>query len=518
MNRQNQWLFEAPASFEAASYTLSEYYSNSEWEGERGLQEASPYGLGEKEWEQVPISSPRGQSIRETIAGFSRYSNAIPPQEKVKIARIAQMIVQSYRSGQPIRTVRLVGHADRDVQRGANFEKKISGDRALAVQQALIRTINNHAISSQIGWQRVPTGASQLIVKNPTAEQARSRNRRVEILLSISCGSLPIYSSLMSRSMLNSAIQLCGAPPVPTCRHPAPLQIATVNAAGIKFDVQVSAVAFNPFPRGVVQQIKSSTQQSVSKLRFSNHRIGVLQGCPAPIFVPAWKYEAALGFSGSLTPSDWEFGFIQNVQASRIIHVYSSGGGQMCSLQRVLDTLPGSSLPWCDSTNGLVGLDANNNAILEDSPFTIAQVKHPQKPSQELVQVCMDHVFRIWVAVRKRGNPPGKLILLAFKEIELKRTWERKLSADPLDLSAWIAFGGQKETRQLPGGAPNMPAPIVSGPTANSQASNCFQSVTGQKCETENLPQFMGDCVVGTDCPTVNQRRSVIPMVARRRS
>jgi outer membrane protein OmpA-like peptidoglycan-associated protein len=168
MNRQSQWLFEAPASPEAALYAHLEYYSLPEEEAE---------------WEQSPSSSSRGQTIRETIWGFSQYSHAIPPQEKAKILKLAQLIVQSYRSESPIRTVRLVGHADRDVQRGANFEKKISGDRALTVQQALMYAINNRAISSRISWQRVSRGVSQLIVKNPNTEKARSRNRRVGLLL-----------------------------------------------------------------------------------------------------------------------------------------------------------------------------------------------------------------------------------------------------------------------------------------------------------------------------------------------
>jgi outer membrane protein OmpA-like peptidoglycan-associated protein len=196
VNKQNQWLFEALPVAESASHSSNqEYYSNPEWGGEWELQKSNPYGLGEEEWERSPI-----QSVRETISGFSRYSNVIPPQERAKIARIAQMIVQSHRSGQPIRTVRLVGHADRDVQRGASFEKKISGDRAQSVKQALIDVINiqsNHitqisairsrgttsAIASLIHWQIEADGANQLVVHNPKTEQERVRNRRVQIIV-----------------------------------------------------------------------------------------------------------------------------------------------------------------------------------------------------------------------------------------------------------------------------------------------------------------------------------------------
>jgi hypothetical protein len=196
MNGQSQWLFEAPVTSEATLYTNP--YSNPEWETEWELQEINSYALGEEEWEQESASPSSEKAIRETISGFSRYSNAIPPQERAKIAKIAQVIVQSHRSGQPIRTVRLVGHADLDIQRGASFEKKISGDRALEVQKALIQAIdrygrktplppllsyasNNNSLASKITWQIVRAGANQLAIQNPRTEIERMRNRRVDI-------------------------------------------------------------------------------------------------------------------------------------------------------------------------------------------------------------------------------------------------------------------------------------------------------------------------------------------------
>lgn len=190
MNMQSQWLFEAPASSEATLHTHLEYYSLPE---------------GETEWEQSPSSSSRGQTIRETIGGFSRYSNAIPLQERPKILRLAQLIVQSYKSGSPIRTMRLVGHADRDVQRGANFERKISGDRALAVQKALIKVINNPRIASQIQWQRDAVGASQLVVTHPATEKDRQRNRRVEIIMIASEQKPPTVISDRWKSVIGGA-------------------------------------------------------------------------------------------------------------------------------------------------------------------------------------------------------------------------------------------------------------------------------------------------------------------------
>lgn len=150
-----------------------------QWE----LHQINPYASIEKEWERSPGSSPGQQVVRETISGFSRYSNAIPPQERPKILRIAKLIVQSFSSRQPIRTVQLVGHADRDLQRGANFEKKISGDRALQVKKQLIDSIGNPRIAARISWQIKAVGATQLAVPNSKTENDRRRNRRVDIFV-----------------------------------------------------------------------------------------------------------------------------------------------------------------------------------------------------------------------------------------------------------------------------------------------------------------------------------------------
>jgi outer membrane protein OmpA-like peptidoglycan-associated protein len=164
-----------------------EYYHpelESEWE----LQDGSHYSypLGEEEWEQAP-SCPDRNNLAIWISRFARYGNtiqALPREEQARIGQIARYIISSYGSGcQPIRTIRLIGHADRDPQRGSAFEKKISGDRAQVVQEALIRAINNPKISQQITWQRTAEGASRLIVRNPKTESDRSRNRRVEVIL-----------------------------------------------------------------------------------------------------------------------------------------------------------------------------------------------------------------------------------------------------------------------------------------------------------------------------------------------
>jgi outer membrane protein OmpA-like peptidoglycan-associated protein len=129
------------------------------------------------------------RAIKKTISGFPRYQNSaqsLPKSEQAKISAIAQLVVKSFQSNcQPIRTIHLIGHADKDTPRRPDFEKKISGDRALAVKNALTNAINQQrpGLAAQITWKITKAGATQLIVPNPTTEQERLRNRRVEILL-----------------------------------------------------------------------------------------------------------------------------------------------------------------------------------------------------------------------------------------------------------------------------------------------------------------------------------------------
>jgi hypothetical protein len=123
-----------------------------------------------------------------TAKGFPRYRNTVgslPGAEQAKIRAVAGLIVASFRLGcRPVRAVRLVGHADKDLQRGPVFERQISEARAAAVQVALKRHINHPAIVSRIAWQPAGVGATSLAVRNPATEQQRARNRRVDIHLS----------------------------------------------------------------------------------------------------------------------------------------------------------------------------------------------------------------------------------------------------------------------------------------------------------------------------------------------
>jgi hypothetical protein len=124
---------------------------------------------------------------RYTIGSFPRYQNtfrSLPLAEKQKLGVIANLIRRSFQTGcRPLLAVRLVGHADRDLQRGPEFEHRISLERALALRQELGRRLPP-AISSRIAWDTAGAGAARLVVERPRAEPERARNRRVEVSLS----------------------------------------------------------------------------------------------------------------------------------------------------------------------------------------------------------------------------------------------------------------------------------------------------------------------------------------------
>jgi phosphatidylserine/phosphatidylglycerophosphate/cardiolipin synthase-like enzyme/outer membrane protein OmpA-like peptidoglycan-associated protein len=136
------------------------------------------------------VSARSPGPTREIVGGFLRYQNSVASlaqSEQQKIRNIAGLIVKSYQPRcHPIRTVRLVGHADFDPvreRREPGFIRRISRERALAVKQALERLINNPLLSSRLAWDVRGAGSAQLVVPNPRTEQERMRNRRVEIFL-----------------------------------------------------------------------------------------------------------------------------------------------------------------------------------------------------------------------------------------------------------------------------------------------------------------------------------------------
>jgi hypothetical protein len=210
MNRQSQWLFERPSASEATYYTNP--YTNPE------------YYNPELEFEYRQSYCPPAQSS-EIISGFGAYLSSIPVGEQGKIERSARNIVNSFLPGcRPDQLVRvcLIGHADKDIKRGIDFEAKISFERALEVDKALSKAIFRLLKSDpklrpviplfRYEVLRIGQGAGALVVQNPKNEQERKQNRRVQIVIkSVSrnetCCGIPrslaqtkqIYASILNR-------------------------------------------------------------------------------------------------------------------------------------------------------------------------------------------------------------------------------------------------------------------------------------------------------------------------------
>jgi hypothetical protein len=189
--------FKAMPQFGYRSYPFSESFA--EAEGEQPLYCPSP--------------------ARLTIRGYPRYQNTVaslPAPEQVKLRQLARAVVGSFQNGcSPVRVIFITGHADRDVQRGRDFENRVSRARAHQTMRALIAFINDTAIASRIMWRARGAGSSQLAVPNPRTEIDRRLNRRVDIL-PISCGSLVANRRFLTTAMAGAVSNVCRIGPLPT--------------------------------------------------------------------------------------------------------------------------------------------------------------------------------------------------------------------------------------------------------------------------------------------------------------
>jgi outer membrane protein OmpA-like peptidoglycan-associated protein len=443
----------------------------------------------------------QAQTWLETVSGFSRYRQevgSLPPSEQARIGRVARLVIASHAPGQrPIVTIRLVGHADFDTPRRPAIERRISADRARSVQRALMTAIDHHALTGvprplarQLRWERFAMGATRPLYPAPRTDAERARNRRVDVLLE----AVPIRGQ-------RQVFRTIAAPaPQPACNQPSPAQSATVTSGGIAFDAQMVTTAFNPMPKGFIQRFVFAAKPSLQGLRFSCHRVEGRNDCLAFV-IPAWAYDGAVSATLSATQAagDFEFGFIQTVQRSRILHVYDGGAGRECVISAsTRDALAGSPPPWMQSA-AVSTLGSATPASIEDSPNTVATITHPTTPNLKLRQVCLEGSYLIWLAVRKKTASAAPVPLL-FKEITVGRTWEFIQGRDPMDPDAWVAFGGQFESRSGDGNTKNRPSPKLNGPTANSQVATCFVPVTAKACQTEQQRQFLTNCIVGGQC------------------
>ncbi|MCY7277494.1 MAG: hypothetical protein LH702_28105 [Phormidesmis sp. CAN_BIN44] len=163
MNKQSQWLFEAPFSAETQLFPLINSIHAQESE--------------------VSCLSPKPVKIER----WGQYSSAIPPGQEATINNLADLIVSSFAQSicPPFRKVEIVGHADKDWQ-GEKKEMDVSFKRAMTVQQALTATVRKLWSNRKMGspprdgveWRAFGKGA-----KNMIAPPYSVANRRVIVTL-----------------------------------------------------------------------------------------------------------------------------------------------------------------------------------------------------------------------------------------------------------------------------------------------------------------------------------------------
>jgi hypothetical protein len=133
--------------------------------------------------------------VDETIRGWGQYKDRVdllPGPERDKITQMAELIVTSFITPgcTPLGQITIIGHADRDFH-GAEFEKKVSEERATSVAAALSSAIIagfkrhgiGHVTSGAIAFIPSPSGvgATQPDPTNIPRVTDRTLNRRVEI-------------------------------------------------------------------------------------------------------------------------------------------------------------------------------------------------------------------------------------------------------------------------------------------------------------------------------------------------
>jgi outer membrane protein OmpA-like peptidoglycan-associated protein len=131
----------------------------------------------------APGPAPPGPPASSILNRFPFDRATVQPFHLPPIGRIADTVVASWNTRRPIRTIRLIGHAD---SRGsAGYNLALGQWRALAVRDRLVAAIRKMrpAILQQVRFIPQSMGERRPIAPS-TTPQGRARNRRVEITLS----------------------------------------------------------------------------------------------------------------------------------------------------------------------------------------------------------------------------------------------------------------------------------------------------------------------------------------------
>lgn len=266
----------------------------------------------------------------------------------------------------------------------------------------------------------------------------------------------------------------------------------------VEFDFCWSTLAFYPRFKGHVEGVQNN-----KKVKFSSHREEVCN--KRLIKIPGWKYEAAVVGSGKGlgNPADWEYGFIQTVRKSDRKGIYSGGNALECKINDTRDAFiaPGfkDNKPWYIDGIGVEPLGTGNTIKMEDSPNSRFPKINPSNKNQTLKEVCFDEKYDIWLAVKKINDPIklSNLIILAHKNIELKRMWELQKGSTNLDsVTSWLRFGGHREISQGKGAGSSLP--VLAGVSASQKASSCFKKKNNISCKR---PPLINQPVIGGCSP-----------------
>lgn len=175
MSKYNQWLFEAPLLSQPSRRGASNY----QWRKGVTLRQSNSALLS--------VCPPDGQTLQRVVYGWSQYKRQVkelPAGQQVVLTEIGNTIIRSFDRGcQPIRIVRIEGHADYDTPRNPKREQQMSDERAQTVMNWLRAYVGN-SIATQIQWNARGFGAT-LLKKPPTTPDNRGQNRRVEVSMAV---------------------------------------------------------------------------------------------------------------------------------------------------------------------------------------------------------------------------------------------------------------------------------------------------------------------------------------------
>jgi len=131
------------------------------------------------------LPPPSEQNTQQTIYGWSQYQRRVedlPHDQQITLTNVGNAIIASYQpGGQPVRVVKIYGHADWDTPRNPQREQQMSDERAQMAGNWLKSYVGG-SIAAQISWDIRGFGATQLKAQ-PTTEENRRQNRRVEVTI-----------------------------------------------------------------------------------------------------------------------------------------------------------------------------------------------------------------------------------------------------------------------------------------------------------------------------------------------